>query len=98
MTEPSQTSPTCVSCLKERTLQYRVTVRSLLGKRNCPADFLSRYSALKTQPDFLDKDLSVGMAAATVPSLDFGKRATLDEDMVLQASLEDPIYQLLVAT
>ena len=87
--------------LKERTLPYQFTIRYLPGKRNCAADFLSRYPAMKTQPDVadedLDSDLVVAMATATVAALDLGDRITLDEDTVLQASQDDPTYQLLVA-
>ena len=87
--------------LKERTLQYRFTVRYLPGKRNCAADFLSRYPALKAPPDGQDEEqmeeLAGAMAAATVAALSFTECLTLDEEVVLQASQEDPVYQLLVA-
>ncbi|XP_042224308.1 uncharacterized protein LOC121868104 [Homarus americanus] len=46
--------------------------------------------------DDQDEDLVVAMVAATVAALDFSDCATLDKEMVLQASLEDPVYQLLV--
>ena len=87
--------------LKEKTLPYRFTVRYLPGKKNCAADFLSRYPTMRTPPDAadddLDGDLSEAVAAATVAALDLGDRLTLDEDMVLQASQDDPAYQLLLA-
>lgn len=90
MTEPSRTS-----------LQCRFSIRYLPGKRNCAADFLSRYLDLKAPPDGVDEehdeDMTRAMAAATVAALDLSEHLTLDEEMVLQASLEDPSYQLLVA-
>ena len=87
--------------LKEKTLPYRFTIRYLPGKRNCAADFLSRYPAMKLPPDAadedLDDDLSVAVATATVAALNLSDRLTLDEEAVLQASQDDPTYQLLVA-
>ena len=87
--------------LKERTLQFKFTIRYLPGKKNCAADFLSRYPSMKSPPSVLDEEqdeeLSVAMAVATVAALDIQESLTLDEDMVLQASRDDPVYQLLVA-
>ncbi|KAK4313454.1 hypothetical protein Pmani_015211 [Petrolisthes manimaculis] len=87
--------------LKEQTLQYQLTMRYLPGKRNCAADFLSRYPSMRTPPDATDEeqgeDLAAAMAAAVVANLDLSDSLTLDEDMVLQASQDDPVYQLLIA-
>ncbi|XP_063888605.1 uncharacterized protein LOC135115603 [Scylla paramamosain] len=87
--------------LKERTLQYRFTVRYLPGKRNYAADFLSRYPTLKASPDGHDEEqveeLAGAMAAATIAALTFNECLTLDEEVVLRASQQDPAYQLLVA-
>ena len=87
--------------LKEQTLQHRFTVRYLPGKRNCAADFMSRYPSMKTPPDTTDEEqdeeLAAAMAASVVAALDLSDSLTLDEDMVLQASQDDPVYQLLVA-
>lgn len=56
---------------------------------------------MKTEPDVVDEEqdeeLSVAMAVATVAALDLSECLTLDEDIVLQASQDDPVYQLLVA-
>ena len=82
--------------LKERTLQYRFTARYVPGKRNCAADFLSRYPALKAPPDGHDEEqmeeLAGAMAAATVAALVFDERLTLDEEVVLRASQKDPAF------
>ena len=87
--------------LKEQTLQHRFTVRYLPGKRNCAADLLSRFPAMKIPPDTTDEEqdeeLAAAMAASVVAALDLSDSLTLDEDMVLQASQDDPVYQLLVA-
>ena len=87
--------------LKEKTLQYRFTIRYLPGKRNCAADFLSRYPALKAPPDGQDEEqveeLTGALAAATVAALEFSERLALDEEAVLKESQQDPTYQLLVA-
>ncbi|KAK3883907.1 hypothetical protein Pcinc_011809 [Petrolisthes cinctipes] len=86
--------------LKEQTLQYQFTMRYLPGKRNCAADFLSRYPSMKTPPDATDEeqgeDLAAAMATAVVANLDLSDSLALDEDMVLQASQDDPVYQLLI--
>ena len=82
--------------LKERTLQFKFTIRYLPGKKNCAADFLSRYPSMKAIPGALeeeqDEELSVAMAVATVAALELQDSLTLDEDMVLQASKNDPVY------
>ena len=87
--------------LKEQTLQFKFTIRYLPGKKNCAADFLSRYPSMKMSPDVMDEEqgeeLSVAVTAATVAALDLHESLTLDEDMVLQASQDDPVYQLLIA-
>lgn len=87
--------------LKERTLQYRFTVRYLPGKRNYAADFHSRYPAHNAPPDGQDdkqvEELLGAMAEATLTALNFDDCITLDEDRVLQMSRQDPVYQLLVA-
>ena len=40
--------------LKERTLQFKFTIRYLPGKKNCAADFLSRYPSMKATPGALE--------------------------------------------
>ena len=85
--------------LKEKMLQYKFTIKYLPGKKNCAADFLSRFPALKATPDEddrdLDEDLSTAVAAATVSALEEGH--VIDEEMVKKAAADDPVYQLLVA-
>ncbi|XP_063846184.1 uncharacterized protein LOC135092003 [Scylla paramamosain] len=86
--------------LKERTLQFKFTIRYLPGKKNCAADFLSRYPSMKS-PSVLyeeqDEELAMAMAVATVAALDLQDSLTFDEDMVLQASQDDLVYQILLA-
>ena len=87
--------------LKERTLQYRFTMRFLPGKHNAAADFLSRYPIARSTPDEVDEDQDVAivaaMSAATIAALDLSGYVTIDEEMVLLVALEDPNYQLLVS-
>lgn len=42
--------------LKEKTLQYRFTIWYLPEKRNCAADFLSKYPSMKMEPDVVDEE------------------------------------------
>ena len=87
--------------LKERTLQYRFTMRFLPGKHNAAADFLSRYPAARSTPDEVDEDqdvaIAAAMSAATVAALDLSGCVTIDEEIVSQVALEDPTYQMLVS-
>ncbi|XP_063859165.1 uncharacterized protein LOC135100132 [Scylla paramamosain] len=87
--------------LKERTLQYKITMRFLPGKHNAAAGFLSRYPAAKAAPDEVDEDqdvaITAAMSAAAVAALDLSGCTTIDEEMVLQVALEDPTYQSLVS-
>lgn len=76
-------------------------MKYLSGKKNCAVDFLSRYHALRASPDILDADqdeeLQVAMVSATVMALDESD-CTIDEEMVLKAVADDPVYQLPVAS
>ena len=87
--------------LKEKTLAYRFTIRHLPGKRNCAADFLSRYPAMKAAPEEEDLDLEEEIASvtslATVAALSAVERVTMDEEMVVQAARNDLTYQALLA-
>ncbi|XP_076043625.1 uncharacterized protein LOC143026741 [Oratosquilla oratoria] len=86
--------------LKKQTLQYRFTMRFLPGKHNVAANFLSRYPVAKFNPDDMDEEqdvaIAAAMSAATVAALDLSGCATIDEEMVLQTALEDHTYQSLV--
>ncbi|XP_076031185.1 uncharacterized protein LOC143019432 [Oratosquilla oratoria] len=90
-----------LSRLKEQTLKYRFTMRFLPGIHNAAADFLSRYPVAKSNPDEMDEEQDVAvaaaMSAATVAALDLSGCATIDEEMVLQTALEDHTYQSLVS-
>ena len=50
--------------LKEKTLQFRFTVKYLPDKHNKAADSLSRFPALKATPDEDDMDQEGDIAAA----------------------------------
>lgn len=45
-----------LSCFKEQTRQYRVTIRCLRRKSNAAADFLSRYPVVKSSQDAVDEE------------------------------------------
>lgn len=85
--------------LKEKTLQFKFIIKYLPGKRNCAADFLSRFPSLMATPDEVDKeldeDLSIAVSSATIATLE--DEHILDEETVKRAAADDPIYQLLVA-
>ena len=86
--------------LKEKTLQYKFVIKYLPGKRNCAADFLSRFPALCARPDDEDHELEDEMTVAvTMATVDAMQREELvmDEDTVLSAATDDPVYQLLLA-
>ncbi|XP_066975342.1 uncharacterized protein [Macrobrachium rosenbergii] len=86
--------------LKEKTLQYRFQVRYLPGKRNCTADFLSRFPALRCEPDDKDSELEEDMTATLVAALATALEQEclmLDEERVKEAASKDPVYQLLAA-
>ncbi|KAK3882768.1 hypothetical protein Pcinc_012877 [Petrolisthes cinctipes] len=87
--------------LKEKTLQYRFTIRYLPSKSNCAADFLSRYPTLRAALDTVNEDLATDMEVATVAATTaaFADNGciTLDEVSVKNATIDDPVYQLLVA-
>ena len=86
--------------LKEKTLQFRFVIKYLPGKRNCAADFLSRFPALRAPPDAvddeLDEDLVIAVVAATVDTFE-QDGCIMDEETVKRAAADDPVYQLLVA-
>ncbi len=85
--------------LKEKTLQFRFTIKYLPGKKNSAADFLSRYPALRAAPDSLDieldEDLTASVATVTMAPIQDG--CTMDEETVRRAAADDPVYQMLVA-
>ena len=86
--------------LKEKTLQYRFTIKYLPGKTNSAADALSRFPCIKSRPDAEDlrqeEELQVAMCSATLASLSLDDNITLDEDDVKEAAGKDPVYQILL--
>ena len=54
--------------MKEKTLAYSFVMKYLPGKKN-PADFLSRYPALRTNPDSSDEDLAALIETVTIAAV-----------------------------
>ena len=54
--------------LKEKTLLYNFKVKYLPGKKN-PADFFSRYPALRAVPDNEDEDLATLIETVTLATV-----------------------------
>ena len=86
--------------LKEKTLPYKFQIKYLPGKRNCAADFLSRFPALRCKPDDQDSELEDDMTAALVAASASALErecCVMDEETVKEAAASDPVYQLLMA-
>lgn len=87
--------------LKEKTLQFRFTIKYLPGKKNSAADALSRFPSIKARPEAEDceqeEELRVAVCAATLAALSPDDCITLDEDNVREAARDDPVYQSLLA-
>ena len=86
--------------LKEKTLQFRFQVKYLPGKKNSAADFLSRYPLIRNQPNTsdveLEDELSAAVIAAVTEAVNYEGKV-MDEGVLRQAAVQDPVYQLLVA-
>ena len=54
--------------MKEKTLSYNFNIKYLPGKKN-PADFLSRYPALRSNPDTTDEDLATVINDVTIAAV-----------------------------
>ena len=87
--------------LKEKTLQFRFTIKYLPGKKNCAADALSRFPSIRSKPEAEDceqeEELCAAVSAATLASLGHDGCAILDESSVREAARNDPVYQMLLA-
>ena len=87
--------------LKEKTLHYHFSIKYLPGKKNCAADTLSRYPSLRSNPEDEDMELSDDMTVAMVRSLAAALESedvmVMDQETVISAAREDPVYQLLVS-
>ena len=85
--------------MKEKTLIYSFQMKYLPGKKN-PADHLSRYPALKSQPEEADEDLAAHIEeitiAAVIDTLHSEQIALKDED-IQSIAAEDAVYQMLVS-
>lgn len=87
--------------LKEKTLQFRFTIKYLPGKKNSAADLLSRFPSIKARPEEEDckqeEELRVVVCAATLAALSPDGCIILDEGEVREAARDDPVYQSLLA-
>ena len=85
--------------MKEKTLAYSFVMKYLPGKKN-PADFLSRYPALRTNPDSSDEDLAALIETVTIAAVVdtlHSEYLILDEEEIQRIASEDPVYQNLMA-
>ncbi|XP_064103417.1 uncharacterized protein LOC135213367 [Macrobrachium nipponense] len=86
--------------LKEKTLQYHFSIKYLPGKRNCAAEILSRYPSLRAKPEDKDlelsDDLKVAMVMSLAAALEVEDVVVMDQETVLRAARDDPVYQLLL--
>ena len=85
--------------LKEKTLLYSFNVKYLPGKKN-PADFFSRYPALRAVPDNEDEDLATlieTVTLATVVNALHSDCATFMDEHIQKAATDDQVYQMLIA-
>ena len=84
--------------MKEKTLTYRFRIKYLPGKKN-PADYLSRYPALRSAPDSSDKDLATHIEAVTVAAVTdrlHNEWVALKQEDIQRITAEDPVYQMLL--
>ena len=85
--------------MKEKTLIYNFNIKYLPGKKN-PADFLSRYPALKANPDTADEDLAAVIETATIAAVVgtlYSECIALEEEEIQRIATGDPVYQMLIA-
>ena len=85
--------------MKEKTLIYNFNIKYLPGKKN-PADFLSRYPALRASPDSTDEELTDLVEAVTIAAVVdtlYSDRIIVDEEDIQKAAADDQVYQLLIS-
>ena len=84
--------------LKEKTLIYNFQIKYLPGKKNT-ADFLSRYPAIRSDPDSIDEDLVSDIEAITIAAVEdvlLSNCMAFKESDIQKAAADDPVYQMLV--
>ena len=85
--------------LKEKTLNYKFTIRYKPGRLNTAADALSRYPVQRVAPSQADVDLAEELTTAAVTAIprceSDGNGVTVDQDAVKEEAAKDPTYQLL---
>ena len=80
--------------MKEKTLAYSFVMKYLPGKK-IPADFLSRYPALRTNPDSSDEDLAALIETVTIAAVVdtlHSEYLILDKEDIQRIASEDPAY------
>ncbi len=85
--------------MKEKTLIHNFNIKYLPGKKN-PADFLSRYPALRANPDKSDEDLATHIEAVTIAAVVdtlYSDSIAFKEEDIQKVASEDPVYQMLIA-
>ena len=85
--------------LKEKTLVYNFQIKYLPGKKNT-ADFLSRYPALRGDPDMADEELVNYIEAVTIAAVEdvlLSECMAFKESDIQKAAADDPVYQMLIA-
>ena len=85
--------------MKEKTLIYNFRVKHLPGKRN-PADYLSRYPALKSAPEAADEDLAAHIEDATIAAITdiiHEECVALKEGDLQAIAAQDQTYQRLLS-
>ena len=85
--------------MKEKTLIYSFNMKYLPGKKN-PADFLSRYPALRSSPDAEDEDLATLVETTTIAAVVdtlYSECVAFKEEDIQKIATEDPVYQMLMA-
>ena len=84
--------------MKEKTLIYSFNVKYLPGKKN-PADFLSRYPALRSSPDAADEELAALIETITIAAVVdtlYSECVAFKEEDIQKIATEDPVYQILM--
>ena len=85
--------------MKEKTLVYSFNIKYLPGKKN-PADFLSRYPALRASPDNTDEELAALVETVTIAAVVdtlYSDCMVFSEEDIQKAASDDQVYQQLIA-
>ena len=85
--------------MKEKTLMYNFQIKYLPGKNNT-ADFLSRYPALRVNPDSVDEELVSHIQAVTIAAVEevlLSECMAFKEADIMKVVTDDTVYQMLIA-